>query len=81
MSVRTLAAVADLSDTPPTCKLVLYGLAIEADGIGMVAVSYERMMQRTGLSERSIRGTLRTLEKLELLDRSGNTAGCYQIRV
>lgn len=71
MSVKHLAAVAELSDIPPTCKLVLYGLAVDAAGSGHVTRSAAPVMQRTGLSERSVRGTIKTLIGLGLIEESG----------
>lgn len=70
MSVHYLSAVADLSDLPPTCKLVLYGLAVDADGHGTNATTNARLRQRTGLSERAVRATLRSLEQRGLVQQS-----------
>lgn len=61
MSVHHLSAVADLSDLPPTCKLVLFGMAIDADRRGYVRTTNPMMQQRTGLSERAVRDTMKKL--------------------
>lgn len=63
MSVRTLAAVADLKATTPTCKLVLFAMAINADQHDTTSMSYADLCRVTCLSERAIRNAVRTLER------------------
>jgi hypothetical protein len=67
MSVKHLALVADITGPSPTCKLVLYALAVASDEKGRSVAPYHRLEQLTGLSERAIRSSLRTLEQRGLV--------------
>lgn len=68
MSVRHLALVADVTGLPPTCKLVLYALAISANLDGEVIITNPQLRQRTGLSERTVRNVMHRLRELGWLD-------------
>lgn len=69
MSVRHLAAVADLIGLPPTSKLLLYGMAANADARGYAVTSTKTLIRATGLSERTIRDTLAHLRKINLVEK------------
>jgi DNA-binding transcriptional regulator PaaX len=69
MSVRHLAAVAELSDISSTCKLLLYGLAINADPTGWSTCSMRSLMRSTCLSERSIRDNLKHLRDAGFIEK------------
>ena len=56
-----MAAVFD-SNLGPTERLVMLALADHADDAGRCYPSNSRLKARTGLSERSVRGTIRALE-------------------
>jgi len=70
MSVRHLAAVVDLVDVPPTCKLMLYAMAINADQRGWSSISNTGLRRATGLSERSVRDTISKLRELGFIEKS-----------
>ena len=74
MSVHALAWVFDLpaGSATPTDRLVLLALADHAnrDG-GDIFPTNKRLCRMTGLSERAIRKTLRSLEERRLLRRAG----------
>lgn len=67
MSVRHLAAIADLTGLSPACKLVLYGIAISACPLGRATLTYAQLHRLTGLSERALRNNVRHLEQLGYL--------------
>jgi hypothetical protein len=69
MSVRHLAAVGDVQGLAPTCKLLLYGMALNADARGYSVTSIKTLIRSTGLSERSIRDNLTQLRKLGLVEK------------
>lgn len=69
MSVRHLAAVADVTGLPSTCKLLLYGMAVSSDPRGYAVTSTKTMIRLTGLSERTIRDTLAHLRKIKLIEK------------
>jgi DNA-binding Lrp family transcriptional regulator len=69
MSVRHLAALADLANVPPTCKLVLFALALNSDPRGWSTASNAGLRRTTGLSERSVRETLKKLRALGYIEK------------
>jgi hypothetical protein len=64
MSVRHLALVADLVGISPSCKLLLYGLAIGATPDGHSLLTGSELRTLTGLSERAIRDNMAKLRKV-----------------
>jgi hypothetical protein len=70
MSVRHLAAVAELSDISPTCKLLLYGLAVNADPTGWSTATGASMKRLTCLSERAIRENMKLLRDAGFIEKS-----------
>lgn len=80
MSVHHLAAVADLVGIRPTCKLLLYALALDAGQSGAVVATYGRLIQLTGLSERALRDNIASLLHQGRIIRMQNVAGGYIIR-
>lgn len=73
MSVRHLTAVADVTGLPPTCKLLLYAMAVSADPRGYAVTATKTMIRLTGLSERSIRDNLAVLKKLGLVEKKSGS--------
>lgn len=63
MSVRHLALVVDLTGLSPSCKLLLYALAIAATPDGHALVTNTELQRSTGLSERAIRDNMAKLRK------------------
>lgn len=69
MSVRHVARVADITGLSPTCKLMMYGLAVNAGPDGHAVMNNEQLRHATGLSERTVRSVLADLEKRRLITR------------
>lgn len=69
MSVRHLAQVADVTGLSPTCKLVLYGISVNAGPDGHASLTNEQLRHATGLSERTVRAVLADLERKQLVRR------------
>lgn len=69
MSVRHLAAVGDITGLPPSAKLLLYGMALNADARGYSVTSTKTLIRATGLSERTIRDQLAFLRKANLIEK------------
>jgi hypothetical protein len=82
MSVRVMAAVFE-SDMPPTERLVMLALADHADDAGDCYPSVARIMSRTGLSERAVRGAFRKLSDAGALEITvgAGPAGCNRFRL
>lgn len=67
MSAKHLAAAADIQGLPPTCKLVMYALAMAADWHGYARVTNAQLQRLTGLSERAVRQNCRHLQSLGII--------------
>jgi CTP-dependent riboflavin kinase len=63
MSIRHIAAVADLVGLSATRKAILFSLAIDADAEGVVKVHRKQLSERAGVSERTLRSNLQWLVK------------------
>ena len=61
MSIRHIAAVADLTGLCAARKSILFSLAIDADRDGLVVLDRTRLREHAGMSERSLRTHLKAL--------------------
>ena len=73
MSVRHIATVADVTGLPPTCKLLLYAMAVSSDARGYAITGTSTLIRLTGLSERSIRDNLAQLRNLGLIEKKSGS--------
>jgi DNA-binding Lrp family transcriptional regulator len=79
MSVRHLALVADLLDVPPTSKLMLFAMAANADSRGWTTIGNGPLRKATGLSERTVRDTLKKLREDGYIERTSGSLAKLKI--
>ena len=62
MSIRLMSEIFESDTLGPTERLIMLAIADHADDTGRCYPSISRLAQRTGLSERAVRGNVRALE-------------------
>src|SRR6187399_1843993 len=67
MSIQMIAKVLDLELNDPSAKAVLIGLANHTSPEGQCFPSVRRLMRYSGLSERTVRETIRRLKEMGLI--------------